>query len=186
MAAGGVEGARFRREQEAALKAAEDAGRILHEAGKHGGPRALEPRHDGKERLPQGLAEVVLRVNRSLLVGRGRLRLEIQLLIDAHQRVRGGAAAVRIPVEHRTLAVPSGVRAATRHPPVGPLVHNPHIFDLQNMLRPDDLPQCVPHRGQALALIRIALAVGAAGELPGLLIDARVEAPADRNQGGLV
>ena len=102
-----------------------------------------------------------------LLVGHRCLRL----ILDAYQRVRLPVTAGRVPVEDRLQAVPSGVRAATRHPPVCPGVHHLDIAVLQAF------PQRGRgrlHRGQALALCRIALAVGAASELPGLLIDARV------------
>eukprot|EP00964_Phaeocystis_antarctica_P039924 scaffold22815_cov60-Phaeocystis_antarctica.AAC.2 len=58
-----------------------------------------------------------------LLVGHRCLRL----ILDAYQRVRLPVTAGRVPVEDRLQAVPSGVRAATRHPPVCPLVH--HLDD---------------------------------------------------------
>ena len=80
---------------------------------------------------------------------------------QAHQRVRAPVTVGRVPVINRPMAMPSGVRAATRHPPVWPGVHLLEIVVLQGF------PRCVHgllHRGQALALCRIALAVGAAGE----------------------
>eukprot|EP00964_Phaeocystis_antarctica_P119497 scaffold83211_cov63-Phaeocystis_antarctica.AAC.2 len=87
--------------------------------------------------------------------------------VQGPRRVRAGAAAGRVPIEHRPLTVPSGIRAATWYPPIcAALQYQPQ--------RAGGLL----HRGQALALCCIALTVGAADKLPGILIDARVEGPA--------
>eukprot|EP00964_Phaeocystis_antarctica_P039925 scaffold22815_cov60-Phaeocystis_antarctica.AAC.3 len=117
--------------------------------------------------LPVGLARPRAHLQASLLVGCGCVRL----ILDAHQGVRVPVTAGRVPVENRPLAVPSGVRAAKRHPPVCAGVHLLEIVVLQGFPR---RVHGLLHRGRTLALYRIALAVGAAGELPGLLVDARV------------